>query len=139
MDREAPLPGPELELLRSIEMFAPLAESVLERMARNLAEVSMPAGASIIREGEPGDLFYVIAEGEVRVTVAGAEVARYGPGHFFGEIALLRDVPRQASVSALTDVRLLTLDRTHFLAAVTGSRSASTVANTVIDQRLAKE
>jgi MFS family permease len=138
-DREAPLPGPELELLRSIDMFAPLAESVLERMARNLTEVSIPGGTSIIREGEPGDLFYVIAEGEVRVTVAGEEVARYGPGHFFGEIALLRDVPRQASVSALTDVRLLTLERTHFLTAVTGSRSASTVANSVIDQRLAKE
>jgi MFS family permease len=136
VDREAPLPGPELELLRSIEMFRPLAESVLERLARNLVEVSMPAGSSIIREGEPGDLFYVIADGEVRVSIAGEEVARYGPGHFFGEIALLRDVPRQASVAALTDVRLLTLERTHFLSAVTGSRPAAAVANSVIDRRL---
>ena len=138
IDREAPLPGPELELLRSIEMFAPLPEAVLERMARNLAEVSMPAGTAIIREGDPGDLFYVIADGEVRITVAGAEVARYGPGHYFGEIALLRDVPRQATVTALTDVRLLSLERTHFLAAVTGSRSASTLANDAIDEQLAQ-
>jgi len=136
VDREAPLPGPELELLRSIEMFASLPEAVLERLARNLVEVTMPAGTQIIREGDPGDLFYVIADGEVRITVAGAEVARYGPGHFFGEIALLRDVPRQATVTAITDVRLLSLERTHFLAAVTGSRSAATLANSVIDQRL---
>jgi MFS family permease len=138
VDREAPLPGPELELLRSIEMFTPLPEAVLERMARNLVEVRMPEGSAIIREGDPGDLFYVIADGEVRITVAGSEVARYGPGHYFGEIALLRDVPRQATVTALTDVRLLSLERTHFLAAVTGSRSAATVANTVIDRRLAR-
>ena len=73
------------------------------------------------------------------MSVAGTEVARYGPGHFFGEIALLRDVPRQASVTAITDVRLLTLEREHFLAAITGSRSAATAANSVIDRRLAKE
>ena len=137
VDREAPLPGPELEILRSIEMFRPLAEPVLERMARNLGEVMLPAGSTVIREGDPGDLFYVIADGEVRVSIAGADVVTYGPGHFFGEIALLRDVPRQATVTAITDVRLLTLERSHFLTAVTGSRSAAVAANTVIDQRLA--
>jgi hypothetical protein len=137
IDREAPLPGPELETIRSIEMFSFLPEPVLERLARNLQEKSLPAGAAIIREGDPGDLFYIVGDGEVRVTVAGTEVARYGPGHFFGEIALLRDVPRQATVTAVSDVRLLTLERTHFLTAITGSRSASVAANTLIDERLA--
>jgi MFS family permease len=136
IDREAPLPGPELELLRSIEMFSFLPEPTLERLARNLREVDLPAGTVVIREGEPGDLFYVVGEGEVRVTVGGQEVARYGPGHFFGEIALLRDVPRQATVTTITDVRLLALERDHFLTAITGSRSASIAANTVIDERL---
>jgi len=135
-DREAVVPVRELALLRGIEMFALLPEQLLERLARNLAPITRPAGASIIREGEPGDLFYVLEAGRVRVTVAGAEVAVYGPGESFGEIALLRDVPRQASVTALTDVQLATLDRGHFLAAMTGSIEAAAAADRMIDQRL---
>jgi MFS family permease len=136
IDRDAPLPGPELELVRSIEMFSFLPEPMLERLSRNLREVDLPAGDVVIREGEPGDLFYIVGGGEVRVTIGGNEVTRYGPGHFFGEIALLRDVPRQATVTAVTDVKLFTLERSQFLAAITGSRSASIAANTVIDERL---
>jgi CRP-like cAMP-binding protein len=78
----------------------------------------------------------VIDEGGVRVTVDGSEVTRYGPGGYFGEIALLRDVPRQATVTAEEDVRLFTLQRTHFLDAMTGSSSASAEAHREIDRRI---
>lgn len=135
-DREAAAPGPELELLRSIEMFRPLSEAVLERLARNAGEAVFPVGSLIIRQGEPGDVFYAIADGQVRITVDDSEVARYGPGGYFGEIALLRDVPRQASVTAVNDVRLITLERAHFLDAITGSSSAARVADAEIGRRL---
>ena len=136
-DRDATVPSArELELLRAIEMFRLLPESVLERLARNMSELRASAGSGIIREGEPGDLFYVIDEGRVRVTIDGREVARYGPGGYFGEIALLRDVPRQASVTAEDDARFFVLHRTHFLDAMTGSSSASAEAHREIDRRI---
>jgi MFS family permease len=136
VDKEAPLPGPELDLLRGIEMFALLRQAVLEQMARHLEPVTRRAGEVIIREGDHGDLFYVVSDGTVRIDAGGKEIARVGPGGYFGEIALLRDVPRTASVTAETDVRLLSLDRVPFLRAVTGSESSVTTANAEIDRRL---
>ena len=135
-DRDATVPVRELEILRGVEMFGLLPEPVLERLARNVSPVSVPQGTRIINEGDRGDLFYVIDEGRVRVSVAEIEVATDGPGGYFGEIALLRDVPRQASVDAMTDVRLFALERTHFLDAMTGSMSASSAADREIDRRL---
>ena len=72
------------------------------------------------------------------MTTEGQETTRYGPGAVLGRSAPLRDVPRQATVTAITDVRLRTPERSHFLFAVTGSRSAAMAANTVIDERLAE-
>lgn len=135
-DRDATVPLREIAILRGIEMFGLLPEPTLERLAGTITPVSVPAGALIIREGDPGDLFYVVDEGEVRVTIAGSEVTRYGPGEYFGEIALLRDVPRQATVAAVTDSKLHALDRVHFLTALTGSTSAATVAHREIERRL---
>jgi CRP-like cAMP-binding protein len=103
----------------------------LERLATQLDEARLPAGTMILRLGDPGDRFYVIADGEVEI-----EDARHGPGAFFGEIALLRDVPRTASVQAATDVRLLTLDRDEFLAAVTGHEPSAAAAEAVVTARL---
>jgi MFS family permease len=138
IDAQAWVPSRELELLRSIDIFGPLRGPVLERLARSTREVDVPAGRTFIREGEPGDRFYAIVDGEVRVTAGGQEIARLGPGGYVGEIALLRDVPRQASVTATTDTRLLSLDREPFLEAVTGSRGAAAVAHGGIEQRLAE-
>ena len=90
-----------LELLRRVEFLAPLPEQSLEHLARALIEVVQPTGAVVIREGEPGDRFYVIGEGEVEI---GGKT--FGPGEGFGEIALLQDVPRTATVTAVTDVTL---------------------------------
>ena len=120
-----------LELLRGVPIFAPLAEPLLEHLAASLDEVRVTAGATIIREGEPGDRFYVIGDGEVEV--AGR---RFGPGESFGEIALLRDVPRTATVTAVTDVALYALERDEFLAAVTGHERARAAADEVVAARL---
>jgi MFS family permease len=138
IEAQAWVPSRELELLRSIDIFGPLRGPVLERLARSTREVDVPAGRTFIREGEPGDRFYAIVDGEVRVTAGGQEIARLRPGGYVGEIALLRDVPRQASVTASTDTRLLSLDREPFLEAVTGSRGAAAVAHGGIEQRLAE-
>jgi hypothetical protein len=139
VDDESPLPGPELDLIREIDMFRPLPAAVLERLARHLKEVRKPAGATIMREGDPGDLFYVIADGEVSVTKKGVEIARLGAGSYFGEIALLRDVPRTATVTAITDVRLMGLARRYFLEAVTGSTSSTAAADDEVGRRLAAQ
>ena len=95
-------------------------------------EVRAPAGAAVVSAGEPGDLFYAIASGEVVV-----EGRRLGPGEFFGEIALLKDVPRTATVTAATDVALLALGREEFIAAVTGHAESAAAAAAIVAQRLA--
>jgi MFS family permease len=126
----------ELDMLRAIPMFAPLAPPTIERLAANLIPVDVPAGAWIIREGERGDRFYIVDAGEVEVEIAGQVVRRQGSGSAFGEIALLRDVPRTASVRAATDVTLLALERDVFLSAVTGHVRSRSVAEAVVAERL---
>jgi len=126
----------ELGLLRAIPMFAPLAPPTIERLAANLLPVEVTAGTWIIREGERGDRFYVVDEGQVEVEIDGEAVRSQGPGSSFGEIALLRDVPRTASVRAATDVRLLALERDVFLSAVTGHTRSRAAAEAVVAERL---
>jgi CRP-like cAMP-binding protein len=127
---------PHLDLLRGISIFRPLPAPTLEQLARELREVHVPAGQEIIRQGDPGDLFYVVANGEVDVQVGGRPLEPLRTGQFFGEIALLRDVPRTATVTARTDVDLLVLDRAHFIAAVTGHPESAEAAQTVMAGRL---
>jgi MFS family permease len=126
-----------LDLLRRIAIFAPLPESIIERLARALVPVEAKAGDVVIEMGEEGDLFYVIEEGTVVVSKLGRFVARLGPGDYFGEIALLRDVPRTATVTAETDVRLQALDRDVFIPAVTGHHDFQELAETSMATRLA--
>jgi MFS family permease len=125
-----------LELLQGIPLFSPLSPPVLEQLAAGLAPVSASAGEEIIRVGDHGDRFYVVSSGEVEVVVDGRPPKREGEGTYFGEIALLRDVPRTATVRAATDVELYALDRDDFLPAVSGHAGSIQAAEAVIGARL---
>jgi predicted MFS family arabinose efflux permease len=127
---------PQLDLLRGISIFRPLPPATLEQLARELRALHVPAGEEIVRQGEQGDLFYIVADGEVDVRVDGRPLEPLRAGEFFGEIALLQDVPRTATVAARTDVDLLTLDRDHFIGAVTGHPESAEAARTVMAGRL---
>jgi MFS family permease len=132
----APVHPRELELLRGIPLFAPLPAPVLERLAARMASVRAQSGEEIIRRGEHGDRFYVVGTGEVQIALDSGPPRVEGPGSYFGEIALLRDVPRTATVSARTDVELYALERDDFLGAVTGHSASAEAADAVVGSRL---
>ena len=137
MEASTPVPEREYDLLRGVGMFAPLPVAKLEELARRLTPARFARGAVVVREGDPGDRFYVIADGEVEVTEGGRFRRTEVVGDCFGEIALLRDVPRTATVVALTDVELLALERDEFLAAITGDRRALAAGHDLVEARLA--
>ncbi len=130
------VPERELELLARMPIFSPLPPATLERLAMNLVPIRRGSGETIVREGETGDRFYVVASGELEVTVSGTPTRRLTAGDAFGEIALLRDVPRTASVTTRTEVELYGLDRSAFVSAVTGSTASSAAADELIEGRL---
>ncbi|HET7145915.1 MAG TPA: MFS transporter [Gaiellaceae bacterium] len=136
IDASARIPTEPLELLRAISIFAPLPEAVLERLAAAASEVRVMPDATVFAQGDSGDRFYVVAEGTARVVADGAEKARPSAGDFFGEIALLRDVPRTATVTAVDALRLYALERDAFLAAVTGHATSREAADGVVAARL---
>jgi MFS family permease len=136
LDQVAVPPTRELELLRALPLFASLPAPVLESLARDLEPVAVGAGEIVVRAGEAGDRFYVVAQGELEVTVDGRRVATVRAGDHFGEIALLRDVPRTATVKATTDAVLYALGRDDFLAAVTGHPASAEAADAVVAARL---
>jgi hypothetical protein len=130
-------PPPTLGLMRGVPLLGLLPEPTLEALARATVRVEAAPGDVVIREGDPGDLFYVIESGEVEVTKDGRRVATLGPGDFVGEIALLRDVPRTATVTATTATVFQALDRATFVPAVTGQGDFLEAAETAIATRLA--
>jgi hypothetical protein len=132
----AVLPVVEIARLRALPLFAPLGAPELEGLARSLAPLDAAAGRVIVREGERGERFFLVAEGELDVSVGDSEVATLSRGDCFGEIALLRDVPRTATVTARTPVRLDTLEKATFLAAVTGCLPSERVAEELVQARL---
>jgi hypothetical protein len=136
VDVGARVPAEDLALLHRTSILAPLPPPTLERVARNTVPLEIPAGHVLIRQGEVGDRFYVVAAGELTVSADGRDVATHGPGGYVGEIALLRDVPRTATVTAATDARLLSLERDEFLRALTGHEPAHAAAQTTTDERL---
>jgi len=136
IDRGATVPTERLDLLRALPLFAPLPAPTLEQLASRLAEVDVPAGETIFQKGDPGDRFYVVDDGSVEVLTDAQQPVVLHRGDFFGEIALLRDVPRTATVRARTDARLYALGRDVFIPAVTGYAPSREAADKVIGMRL---
>jgi MFS family permease len=125
-----------LALLRTIPMFSPLEPQRLEALAQQLGRREVSTGEVVIREGDPGDRFYVVESGRTTATHGDQVLSSQGPGEPFGEIALLRDVPRTATVTADEPTVLLYLERDAFLAAVRGDDEASTRADDLVSRRI---
>jgi len=136
IDRHADVPVVEIALLRSISLFSSLAPPTLEPLAQALVPLSPPPGTEVIRQGDEGDLFYVIAAGEVDVIADGRLAATLGRGDYFGEIALLNDVPRTATVRTRGETSLYALARETFLVAVTGHVTVRPQAQELTGRRL---
>ena len=127
----------ELRVLTAVPIFAPLPGTSLEHLAGRLVPLRIDPGDVIVRQGDKGDRFYIVAEGEVEVTEDGRPISELAAGGYFGEIALIRDVPRTATVVARTPVILYALERDDFLAAVTGHPVSAAAAEDVVSARLA--
>jgi len=134
--------GPATALARN-PLFSQLGRLDLARLAGELEECSYPPGAVIVRQGDPGDSFYVINSGHVTIVVGGHEprdgqpVNLLGPGEEFGEIALLTDAPRSATVVAHTDVTVWRLSRARFEALLAQERAIARAIERALSQRLA--
>jgi MFS family permease len=138
VDRSALVVDPNMiGLLRNTAIFAPLGPMALERAARKLLVVKVAAETVLMREGDRGDRFYVIVDGEVEISASGTVLSRLGSGDYLGEIALLRDVPRTATATASTPCSLVAMERNAFLAVMTASPTSRTVADDEIERRLA--
>jgi hypothetical protein len=127
---------PGLALIRSLPLFASLAPAVQETLARRLHRVESEPGHVIVAEGATSDLFFVIEAGWVEVTQGGQVLRQEGPGDVFGEIGLLRDVPRTATVTSVTQTSLQTLSREDFLEAVTHDQDARSAAEDLVARRM---
>jgi len=137
VDADAIVPAEELAILRSAPMFERLPMTALERLAESMRSVTYAADSVIVREGEKGDSYLIIGSGRVEVSVVGHRVADLGPGQAFGEIALLRGVPRTATVRAIDAATIYTIACTDFHEAISGPTSAA-IANRVAAEHLAR-
>jgi MFS family permease len=136
IDATVEVPERELGLVAEVPLFSLLPPTTMERLASRLEPIRVAAGTMVVEEGEAGDRFYVIASGEIDVIHGGSRVNTLGAGDYFGEIALLRDVPRVATCTARTDAELYSLGRDVFIAAVSGDMRSSTAAESVMGTRL---
>jgi len=136
IDRRTPVRTAEIKLLQRVPVFASLSVAAFEYLARNVTTMAVPASTVLIRQGEAGDRFYVVATGRFDVARHGHHLATAGPGGFFGEMALLRDIPRQATVTAREDSTVYAFERRDFISAVTGHALSDQAASDLIEARL---
>jgi CRP-like cAMP-binding protein len=137
VDRSTPGPTAELAVIDSVPMLTPLSLAAKEHLAKALVPMSVAAGEVVIRAGDTGDRFYIVADGELEIV--GERLHRTASaGDHFGEIALLQDVPRTATVRAVADSRLYALERGDFLAAVTGHSDVRAAGEAIAAERLAR-
>jgi len=136
-DAAAVVPDPELRLLSGVPMFRPLQLTTVEQLAEHVSRVAVEAGEEIVRQGEPGRTFYIVQSGRLEALVDGQRTAELAAGDSFGEIALVRDSPRTATVRALEPSVMVALDRDPFLAAVSSTGASIAAADEVVRVRLA--
>jgi len=136
LDQESRVPEQRVSMLEGIPLFSELPGSDLATLAIRMRQRSVPAGEEILEEGTQGDVFYVIERGEVAVMRGGESIATLGDGDYFGEIALTRDVPRVASVTATAETDLLSLGREDFLGTVAGNPQGAVTVEAVVQERL---
>jgi MFS family permease len=136
IDTESDVPLLRLRRLRDVPFLSLLSEATLEQLASSAVEVRLGAGEEVVRQGEAGDRFYVVASGSVDVFVDGEWTTILGAGDYFGEIALLRDTPRTASVKTREETCLIALSRESFVPAVAGYAPARSSADAVVGLRL---
>jgi hypothetical protein len=128
----------QVTLLRAIPMFAPLSLLMVERLASSLTRMNFQTGTEVFRQGDVGDSFYIISDGQVEIRVDGRIAGRLRAGDYFGEIALLRDVRRTGTAITRSEVTLFALNGIEFVAAVTGHPESADAANAVIGARLSR-
>ena len=126
----------DVALLQRVPMLFPLPLPAIEQLARGLETVEVPAGRTVVAEGDLADRYYVIESGRADVLGNGRIVAALGPGDGFGEIALLRRTRRTATVVARTALRLRTLDPDRFQVVVLGFTPSAQVAAIDVDDQL---
>jgi MFS family permease len=126
----------EIGLLHGVPMFQPLPLPAIEQLARGLEPVHVPAGQAVFRQGDPADKFYVIEAGGADVVGDGRVLTKLGPGDGFGEIALLRRVPRTATVRAASDLELQALTCNRFLPVVTAFPPSAREAGAEVEEML---
>ena len=136
IDRSTAAPATELALIAGEPMFAPLPLAAKEHMAASLVPVAVAAGEVLITTGDPGDRFYIVDQGEFEIFAKGLHT-RAHEGDHFGEIALLRDIARTATVTAVVDSKVWALERDDFLAAVTGHPGVRAAGEALVEERLA--
>jgi hypothetical protein len=128
----------QARLLSADPLLGLLSLSVVEELAAVLEPVAFADGEYLIREGEAGDRYLIVTAGEVDVSQRGVSMRRLGPGSGIGEISLLRDIPRTASIRAVGPVTAQALDRSAFLSALTGHSPARAAADTIADAHLSR-
>jgi cyclic nucleotide-binding protein len=126
----------EVEVLNRVAIFRPLPMPAIDNLALQVEHAEFAAGEEVFHQGEQGDRFYVIEEGEADAIGDGRLIRTMRSGDGFGEIALLHDKPRSATVRARTALRLYALDRRHFLSTVSGYRSSAHEAEVLARERL---
>ena len=138
-DRIDPAILRDLAIVRAVPMFSPLSAPVVERLAAYAEHSAAAPGTAIITEGEHGDRFYIVLSGRVAISAQGRDAGEMGAGGWFGEIALIRDVPRTATVRAIEPTELLAIRREPFLEALTGQARSRALASDVVEERLAAD
>ncbi|MDQ1696783.1 MAG: hypothetical protein QOJ03_2136, partial [Frankiaceae bacterium] len=126
----------EIDVLRAVPTFALLPLPAVERLARALEPLAVDRGEVVFAQGDEGDRFFLIEAGSAEVLGDGVAVTTLGPGDGFGDIALLRRIPRTATVRALTDLHLMALSGDRFLAVLTSFRPSAAAASAQVDGQL---